>query len=74
VLVESIQKNAVILKTLDTKKPMRIVVSLMGSPNASSNDNTANTMGNGMSNMMMPGGMPTMPGGMPMMMPGVIGN
>lgn len=78
VLVESIMKNAVVLKTLDTKKPMRIVVSLMGSPNASSNDNPVNNMGGG--NMMMPGGMPTMPGGMPMMpggmpmMPGVIGN
>lgn len=78
VLVESIQKNSVILKTLDTKKPMRIVVSLMGSPNASNNDNSTNTGGGMPGNMMMPGGMPgmpggmsTMPGGMPgMMMPG----
>ncbi|MHB1458754.1 MAG: hypothetical protein ACYC0V_17735 [Armatimonadota bacterium] len=87
VLVESIQKNAVVLKLLDTKKPMRVVVALAGSPNAASSDNSANT-GGGMPGMLMPGGMPGMPGGMPgmpgmptmpggmpgMMMPGMIGN
>ena len=78
VLVESIQKNVVVLKTLDTKKPMRIVVGLMGSPNAANTDNAPNMPG-GMPGM-MPGGMPGIPGmpGMPgipgMNMPGMIGN
>ncbi|MHB0999328.1 MAG: hypothetical protein ACYC27_08775 [Armatimonadota bacterium] len=76
VIVDSIQANSVILKTLDTKKPFTIKINLTGSPNAASQNATAIP-----GNMMMPGGMPggmpmmpggMMPGGMPGGMPGMI--
>ncbi len=69
VVVEKIHSDSVILKTLDTKKPMYIRVGLAGSPNAASAANTGANMPGGMMPTMPGGMMPTMPG----MMPGIIG-
>lgn len=68
VVVEKIQSDSIVLKTLDTDKPMTIKVGLAGSPSASTGTSTSAP---GMITPTMPGGgiSPMVPGVMPGMMP-----